>query len=240
MAPEILKSSNNITCAADIFSLGMTILELATDLDLPRGGETWHQLRNGQIPVNLVSSLSRDLVAIIMRMIEPDHLKRATVDDLLDFPRIRHLMRRRKRHYVVDNVYKLTSMLAYFIVSTVNSILQPFIRIIRFVRNTVRGDADGSKDSRDALIPAADALVTNNRQHLLINGSLEKPFKDVVQNNNNNNNNSKTDETNSSLDKKNTSTPKKEEFINNLPLNILNVNEDDDDDDDIDRSKPSE
>lgn len=32
------------------FSLGMTILELASDLDLPRGGEGWHQLRKGRIP----------------------------------------------------------------------------------------------------------------------------------------------------------------------------------------------
>lgn len=32
------------------FSLGITLLELASDLDLPRGGYTWHQLRNGQLP----------------------------------------------------------------------------------------------------------------------------------------------------------------------------------------------
>ena len=33
-----------------ICSLGITLLELASDLDLPRGGDTWHQLRNGQLP----------------------------------------------------------------------------------------------------------------------------------------------------------------------------------------------
>ena len=31
-------------------SLGITLLELASDLDLPRGGYAWHQLRNGQLP----------------------------------------------------------------------------------------------------------------------------------------------------------------------------------------------
>lgn len=31
-------------------SLGITLLELASDLELPRGGYTWHQLRNGQLP----------------------------------------------------------------------------------------------------------------------------------------------------------------------------------------------
>ena len=31
-------------------SLGITILELACDLDLPRGESLWHQLRSGQLP----------------------------------------------------------------------------------------------------------------------------------------------------------------------------------------------
>ncbi len=84
LAPEVLHGSNNITCAADVFSLGMTILELATDLDLPRGGDAWHQLRHGQIPTHLTSSLSDDLIKIIMKMIEPDHVRRACVNELLD------------------------------------------------------------------------------------------------------------------------------------------------------------
>lgn len=28
----------------------MTILELASDLDLPRGGDGWHMLRSGKLP----------------------------------------------------------------------------------------------------------------------------------------------------------------------------------------------
>ena len=35
---------------ADVFSLGVTMLELASDLDLPRGGQLWHQLRSGHLP----------------------------------------------------------------------------------------------------------------------------------------------------------------------------------------------
>ena len=49
LAPELM--SGHFTRAADIFSLGITILELATDLDLPRGGSSWHQLRSGQVPM---------------------------------------------------------------------------------------------------------------------------------------------------------------------------------------------
>ena len=111
MAPEVLHSNYNITCAADVFSLGMTILELATDLDLPRGGEPWHQLRNGQIPSHLVSSLSKDLIDIIMKMIEPDHLKRAKVDELLNIPRIKSLINKNKRKLFLNkmtNYFKFT------------------------------------------------------------------------------------------------------------------------------------
>ena len=35
---------------ADIFSLGISLLELACDLDIPMGGETWHYLREGKLP----------------------------------------------------------------------------------------------------------------------------------------------------------------------------------------------
>lgn len=35
---------------ADLFSLGMTILELATDLDLPKQGDAWQMLRQGTLP----------------------------------------------------------------------------------------------------------------------------------------------------------------------------------------------
>ena len=86
----------NITCAADIFSLGMTILELATDLDLPRSGDLWHQLRNGHIPPDLVKSLSSELVELIMKMIEPNHLKRATVNDLIKIPKVSLILSKNK------------------------------------------------------------------------------------------------------------------------------------------------
>jgi len=88
----VLQNYNNITCAADIFSLGMTILELSTDLDLPRSGELWHQLRSAQVPSNLINSLSTNLVEIIMKMIEPDHLIRATSDHLLQMPKVKSVL----------------------------------------------------------------------------------------------------------------------------------------------------
>lgn len=48
IAPEIL--SGRFTKAADIFSLGITILELAYNLELPKNGHLWHVLRSGHLP----------------------------------------------------------------------------------------------------------------------------------------------------------------------------------------------
>jgi membrane-associated tyrosine/threonine-specific cdc2-inhibitory kinase len=138
LAPEVLQNSNNISCAADIFSLGMTILELATDLDLPRGGDPWHQLRNGQIPAHLLESLSDDLIQIIRRMIEPDHMKRATVNELLNTPKIIKLiaMNNRKLFYsgVLSNFKNLFSSLYEITVALCCYILGPIAKLSDYLQ----------------------------------------------------------------------------------------------------------
>lgn len=48
IAPETLE--HKFTKAADIFSLGITILELASKLELPKNGYLWHALRSGTVP----------------------------------------------------------------------------------------------------------------------------------------------------------------------------------------------
>lgn len=61
--PRILKIlSVSVSCllilsVLCIYSLGMTVLELASDLDLPRGGDGWHILRNGQLPDEFLRGL---------------------------------------------------------------------------------------------------------------------------------------------------------------------------------------
>ena len=52
MADKLLKG--RFSTAADIFSLGISLLELACDLELPSGGEGWHSLRNGELPKDFV------------------------------------------------------------------------------------------------------------------------------------------------------------------------------------------
>jgi serine/threonine protein kinase len=114
LAPEILSSNNNITCAADVFSLGMTILELAVDLELPNGGELWHILRKGQITRDQIPqtcTLSHELIGVIGRMIEPDHLKRASASELLNTSFIQNLLSSNEIDddlKVIDEKYKNT------------------------------------------------------------------------------------------------------------------------------------
>lgn len=53
MAPECMKSQ--FGPPADMFSLGITLLELALDLDLPTQGIMWHNLRSGLLPSTFYS-----------------------------------------------------------------------------------------------------------------------------------------------------------------------------------------
>ncbi|XP_074617902.1 membrane-associated tyrosine- and threonine-specific cdc2-inhibitory kinase-like [Acropora palmata] len=98
LAPELMQGS--FTKCADIFSLGITLLELASDLDLPRGGDTWHQLRNGQLPQVFTQGFSADLKRLISWMMAPLPQKRPTVDEILAEPAVQQAWKRRQRVYL--------------------------------------------------------------------------------------------------------------------------------------------
>lgn len=53
------------TTAADVFSVGITALEMACDLALPSCGEPWQMLRQGEIPWE---SFNRKLIRLQPRM----------------------------------------------------------------------------------------------------------------------------------------------------------------------------
>ncbi|KAE9421885.1 hypothetical protein Angca_005604 [Angiostrongylus cantonensis] len=71
LAPEVLNSLP--TKAADVFSIGITILEVTTDIDLPSRGDTWHQIR----------SVSSDLTRLIKWLMSPDPASRPTTAQAL-------------------------------------------------------------------------------------------------------------------------------------------------------------
>ncbi|VFV19480.1 membrane-associated tyrosine-and [Lynx pardinus] len=87
MAPELLQGSYGT--AADVFSLGLTVLEVACNMELPHGGEGWQQLRQGYLPPEFTAGLSSELRSVLTMMLEPDPKLRATAESLLALPMLR-------------------------------------------------------------------------------------------------------------------------------------------------------
>ncbi|XP_044303887.1 membrane-associated tyrosine- and threonine-specific cdc2-inhibitory kinase [Varanus komodoensis] len=81
MAPELL--CGEYTKAADVFSLGITILEISSNMELPNGGEGWQQLRQGYVPPEFTAGLSAELRTLLASMLEPTHQLRPSVEMLL-------------------------------------------------------------------------------------------------------------------------------------------------------------
>lgn len=87
MAPELLRGDYG--AAADIFSLGVSILELACSIEVPKGGEGWQQLRKGLLPSEFTNALSLELQHVIRLMLVSDPRNRATAEQLLSLPSVR-------------------------------------------------------------------------------------------------------------------------------------------------------
>uniref|UniRef100_A0A8C8VKL8 Membrane-associated tyrosine- and threonine-specific cdc2-inhibitory kinase n=1 Tax=Pelusios castaneus TaxID=367368 RepID=A0A8C8VKL8_9SAUR len=101
MAPELLRGE--YSQAADVFSLGMTILEIACNLELPNGGEGWQQLRQGYLPPEFTAGLSSELRALLAAMLEPDPRLRPSVETLLNSSIMRKTKKWRKLALLVQD-----------------------------------------------------------------------------------------------------------------------------------------
>ncbi|XP_013407437.1 membrane-associated tyrosine- and threonine-specific cdc2-inhibitory kinase [Lingula anatina] len=140
MAPELLEQEGKFGKPADVFSLGITILELTCDLDLPRGGEGWHQLRTGCLPQKLLKGKSPELIHIIKWMMEPDDRLRPTADQLLSHSYVRNVWKRRKRQqmfkkWVGSVQYLYEKTLAFFLLLWFFLSL-PFVKIFKTTKQT--------------------------------------------------------------------------------------------------------
>ena len=85
MANELLSSSLKHP-GADIFSLGLTLHELAasTTWTLPREGDRWHDLRSGSDTLELPTTRTETLVSLIQRMIHPDPKQRPSAEEITE------------------------------------------------------------------------------------------------------------------------------------------------------------
>ncbi|XP_068160772.1 membrane-associated tyrosine- and threonine-specific cdc2-inhibitory kinase [Antennarius striatus] len=108
MAPELLHGEYGT--AADVFSLGVSILELACNIEVPNGGEGWQQLRQGCLPTEFASGLSAELQTILRMMLAPDPTLRPKVSELLSIPSVcKHRWKRQIYLMVAEAVLTLVS-----------------------------------------------------------------------------------------------------------------------------------
>ncbi|CAM9931947.1 unnamed protein product [Pylaiella littoralis] len=89
MAKELLSSTARLP-SADMFSLGLTVYEVATRMELPGDGEYWHAMRDGTA-VGLPSSRSQELGALLRQLKHPDPRQRPTADALCEHPRVANI-----------------------------------------------------------------------------------------------------------------------------------------------------
>ena len=82
MAPELLRRC--FGKPADIFSLGLTLLELNTNYQLPKHGPLWHKLRHNDISsVSVV--IPWKIKTLLLQMIQSSPEKRISIEDVYQY-----------------------------------------------------------------------------------------------------------------------------------------------------------
>mmetsp|Transcript_25477 Transcript_25477/g.61358 ORF Transcript_25477/g.61358 Transcript_25477/m.61358 type:complete len:901 (-) Transcript_25477:325-3027(-) len=76
MAPELMQHNVIPTEAADLFSLGLLMVEIATRKPLPTEGPNWQNLRKGRAREYCIGRVGRSLEKTILRMLEPKPYQR--------------------------------------------------------------------------------------------------------------------------------------------------------------------
>lgn len=87
MAPELLDPSasgqKGPTSAADIFSLGLLLVEVASGVCLPKSGDVWHDLREGRAHQHVHDKVSTQMLHLILNMLEPKPNRRPTAKSII-------------------------------------------------------------------------------------------------------------------------------------------------------------
>lgn len=91
LAPETLnrKELGAASFPADIFSLGVILLEMAAHVRLPHGGDDWQKLRRNQIEFLDASGRSRELCMLIRSMMRRLPRERPTIEKVRRNPKLK-------------------------------------------------------------------------------------------------------------------------------------------------------
>ena len=106
LPPELLSSGKRHP-RADIFSLGLTIYEIATDvqMEMPSEGTHWHYLRSSHGPT-LPSSRGDTLQKLVLAMTDPEDSNRPTADAILHIDRV-HAAGQSCDHFLRDYIHDI-------------------------------------------------------------------------------------------------------------------------------------
>lgn len=91
LAREVLESQNlnQINFKADIYSLGLSLMEIIFKIELPQSGNLWSKLRNGEFELtedflkNSNFTVPNEMQILIKAMIHPNPDDRPSTNDLL-------------------------------------------------------------------------------------------------------------------------------------------------------------
>ena len=92
ISPEVFyKQNNHISQKTDIFSLGLSILEILAEIDLPLNGEAWQNIRKmgieehhfGNIPKTFGDKNGGKFINLIKLMTKVDSFSRPDIDNIL-------------------------------------------------------------------------------------------------------------------------------------------------------------
>ncbi|KAJ1025799.1 hypothetical protein NDA18_004132 [Ustilago nuda] len=85
LAPEVI-FHGEYGKAADVFSLGLIILEAAGNVELPDNGEAWQKLRRDDFSDVDLSALSGPMLRVLTRLLNSDPEERATMEEIVNLP----------------------------------------------------------------------------------------------------------------------------------------------------------
>ncbi|KIS70252.1 wee1 kinase [Mycosarcoma maydis] len=114
LAPEVI-FHGQYGKAADVFSLGLILLEAAGNVELPDNGEPWQKLRRDDLSDVDLSALSGPLVRMLERLLCSEPEQRATIDEVVGMPTmacVRSIMSRGLSASEMDQLPEFTDSLS--------------------------------------------------------------------------------------------------------------------------------
>ncbi|XP_063928978.1 membrane-associated tyrosine- and threonine-specific cdc2-inhibitory kinase-like isoform X2 [Zophobas morio] len=91
LACEVLDGIYTYSC--DIFGLGISLLELATNIELPEFGPLWHQIRKQYLPSAFYEGVTRSFSVTIEKMMSTVHWERPQAAKLLKNPHLKKIQK---------------------------------------------------------------------------------------------------------------------------------------------------